>query len=166
MLDRQEASLLFRLISHRDERGSTLITTHKAIRDWPEILAGDEVMATALLDRLLHRCHVFNIRGCSYRLRELQEQLKSGAPPGDYGRLRLPPSPGWSPRRSGDPPGLLGMDRLVTDRVPELRHSWCPLTAWPFESCRMAAQAGTSLRGADRAHDPIASRPRGIHGAR
>lgn len=70
VLDRQEASLLFRLITHRDERGSTLITTHKAIRDWPEILAGDEVMATALLDRLLHRCHVFNIRGCSYRLRE------------------------------------------------------------------------------------------------
>lgn len=76
VLDRQEASLFFRLISHRYERGSTLITTNKAVRDWPEILAGDEVMATALLDRLLHRCHVFNIRGSSYRLRELQGQLK------------------------------------------------------------------------------------------
>ncbi len=41
-----------------------------------EILAGDEVMATALLDRLLHRCHVLNIKGRSYRLRDLEGRLK------------------------------------------------------------------------------------------
>lgn len=75
-LTREEAALLFRLISYRYERGSTMITTNKAIRDWPEILAGDEVMATALLDRLLHRCHVFNIKGSSYRLKDLEKQLK------------------------------------------------------------------------------------------
>ena len=70
-LTRQEASLLFRLVSYRYEKGSTIITTNKSVKDWPEVLAGDEVMTTALLDRLLHRCHVFNIKGRSYRLRDL-----------------------------------------------------------------------------------------------
>jgi DNA replication protein DnaC len=74
-LTRQEASLLFRLVSYRYEKGSTLITTNKSIKDWPEVLAGDEVMTTALLDRLLHRCHVFNIKGRSYRLRDLEGRM-------------------------------------------------------------------------------------------
>ena len=75
-LTRQEASLFFRLVSWRYQKGSTLITTNKAVKDWPEVFAGDEVMVTALLDRLLHRCHVFNIKGKSYRLRELEQQIK------------------------------------------------------------------------------------------
>lgn len=75
-MSRQEASLLFRLVSYRYERGSILITTNKAVKDWPEVLAGDEVMATALLDRLLHRCHVLNIKGRSYRLRDLERMVK------------------------------------------------------------------------------------------
>jgi DNA replication protein DnaC len=76
VLDRQEAGLLFRLVNYRYGRGSILITTNKPISAWPEILAGDEVMATALLDRLLHRCHVLNIKGRSYRLRDLEGRLK------------------------------------------------------------------------------------------
>jgi DNA replication protein DnaC len=75
-LSRQEAALLFRLVSCRYQKGSTIITTNKAVKDWPEILAGDEAMATAMLDRLLHHCHVFNIKGRSYRLRDLERQLK------------------------------------------------------------------------------------------
>lgn len=75
-LTRLEASLFFRLVSWRYQKGSTLITTNKAVKDWPEVFAGDEVMVTALLDRLLHRCHVFNIKGKSYRLRELEQQIK------------------------------------------------------------------------------------------
>jgi DNA replication protein DnaC len=75
-MTRQEASLFFRLVSYRYQRGSTLITTNKSVKDWPEVLAGDEVMATAILDRLLHRCHVLNIRGRSYRLRELEKLMK------------------------------------------------------------------------------------------
>jgi DNA replication protein DnaC len=75
-MGRPEASLLFRLVSFRYGRGSTLITTNKAVKDWPEILAGDEAMATALLDRLLHHCHVLNIKGRSYRLRDLERLLK------------------------------------------------------------------------------------------
>ena len=71
-MTRQEASLFFRLVSHRYGRGSLLITTNKGIKDWPEVLAGDEVLATAILDRLLHRSHVLNIKGRSYRLRDLE----------------------------------------------------------------------------------------------
>jgi len=78
-LNRQEASLFFRLVSHRYERGSILITTNKGIRDWPEVLAGDEVLATAILDRLLHRSHVLNIKGRSYRLRELEQAVSATA---------------------------------------------------------------------------------------
>jgi DNA replication protein DnaC len=74
-LSRADAALLFRLVSCRYRRGSTIITTNKSVQDWPEILAGDEVMATALLDRLLHHCHVFNLQGRSFRLRALEAQL-------------------------------------------------------------------------------------------
>ena len=94
VMSRLEASLLFRLVSARYEKGATLITTNKSVKDWPEILAGDEVMATALLDRLLHHCHVLNIKGRSYRLRDLERALAGGAaaaeaPQSPYG---LPPS--------------------------------------------------------------------------
>ena len=75
-MSRQEASLFFRLVSWRYQTGSTLITTNKAVKDWPEVFGGDEVMVTALLDRLLHKCHVFNIKGRSYRLRALEQQTK------------------------------------------------------------------------------------------
>ena len=71
-MSREEAGLFFRLVSYRYGRGSILITSNKGIRDWPEILAGDEILATAILDRLLHRSHVLNIRGRSYRLRDLE----------------------------------------------------------------------------------------------
>ena len=55
---------------------STIITTNKSVKDWPEILAGDEVMATAILDRLLRRSHVLNVTGRSYRLKDLENMLK------------------------------------------------------------------------------------------
>ena len=64
-----------RLVSYRYGRGSILITTNKGIRDWPEILAGDEVLATAILDRLLHHSHVLDIKGRSYRLRDLEHAV-------------------------------------------------------------------------------------------
>lgn len=75
-LSRMEANLFFRLVSYRYQRGSTILTTNKSIRDWPEVLAGDEVLTTAILDRLLHKSHVVNIKGRSYRLREIEQTLK------------------------------------------------------------------------------------------
>ena len=76
-LNRQEAELLFRLISERYEHGSVILTSNKYFRDWGELLS-DNVLATALLDRLLHHAHVVNIRGQTYRLRD---RLKAGIQP-------------------------------------------------------------------------------------
>jgi len=74
-MTRHEASLFFRLVSHRYQRGSILITTNKGIKDWPEVLAGDEVLATAILDRLLHNSYVLDVKGRSYRLRDLERAV-------------------------------------------------------------------------------------------
>ena len=63
------AMLFFQLINRRYERASTVLTSNKGFEDWGEIL-GDEVMAAALIDRLLHHCHIVNIRGNSYRMRQ------------------------------------------------------------------------------------------------
>lgn len=76
-LDRLEAELLFRLISERYEHGSVVLTSNKYFSDWGELLS-DDVLATALLDRLLHHAHVVNIRGQTYRLRN---RLKAGLQP-------------------------------------------------------------------------------------
>lgn len=75
-MNREDAGLFFRLVSYRYRRGSTAITTNKSVKDWPGILAGDEAMTAALLDRLLHKSVVLNIRGRSYRLQELEKALK------------------------------------------------------------------------------------------
>jgi DNA replication protein DnaC len=70
-LDRLGANLLFQLVSRRYERGSILITSNQSLAGWGQVF-GDQVIATAILDRLLHRSHVLNISGRSYRLRELE----------------------------------------------------------------------------------------------
>jgi DNA replication protein DnaC len=75
-MSREDASLFFRLVSYRYRRGSTAITTNKSVKDWPGILAGDEAMTAAVLDRLLHKSVVLNVRGRSYRLQELEKVLK------------------------------------------------------------------------------------------
>jgi DNA replication protein DnaC len=74
---RDEANLFFRMVSYRYQRGAICITSNKAVKDWPEMLAGDEVITSAVLDRLLHSSHVLNIRGRSYRLKELEASLNS-----------------------------------------------------------------------------------------
>ena len=78
-MTRQEASLLFRLVSYRYGRGSILITTNKGVAEWPAVLAGDEVLATA---SRLHRSHILNISGRSYPLRELDRAAAASRSPG------------------------------------------------------------------------------------
>ncbi len=68
-LDHLEATLLFQLVSSRYERGSIIITSNKGFGEWGEVM-GDPILATALLDRLLHHAQVINIRGNSYRLKD------------------------------------------------------------------------------------------------
>jgi DNA replication protein DnaC len=79
-MSRQDASLFFRLVRYRYGRGAILITTNKGIKDWTELLAGDEILTTAILDRLLHHSHVLNIKGRSYRLRDLEHAVNLANP--------------------------------------------------------------------------------------
>ena len=67
-VSRTGAMLFFQLMSRRYEHASTVLTSNKSFEEWGEIF-GDEVMAAALIDRLLHHCHIVNIRGNSYRMR-------------------------------------------------------------------------------------------------
>ena len=66
-LDKRGAELLFQVITKRYERGSIIITTNIAFKDWPRIFAGDATMTSALLDRLLHHAQPVVIEGDSYR---------------------------------------------------------------------------------------------------
>jgi DNA replication protein DnaC len=63
------AVLFFQLMNRRYERASTVLTSNKGFEEWGQIFL-DDVMATALIDRILHHCHLVNIRGNSYRMRE------------------------------------------------------------------------------------------------
>ena len=71
------AVLFFQLINARHEKASTVLTSNKGFEDWGGVL-GDEVMAAALIDRLVHHCHIVNIRGNSYRMKDHQNLLQSG----------------------------------------------------------------------------------------
>lgn len=69
--DELSASIFFQVISKRYEHGSLILTSNKSYVEWGNVF-GDEVLATAILDRLLHHSTTFNIKGNSYRLREKQ----------------------------------------------------------------------------------------------
>lgn len=68
-VSRTGAVLFFQLMNRRYERASTVLTSNKGFEDWGTVLS-DEVMAAALIDRVLHHCHLVNIRGNSFRMRE------------------------------------------------------------------------------------------------
>ena len=68
-LDRMAAQFLFRLVSRRYHKGSVILTSNKSFGEWGDIFA-DPVLATAILDRLLHFSTTINIRGHSFRLRQ------------------------------------------------------------------------------------------------
>ena len=74
-LSHQTAKLFFQLISKRYEKGSIIVTTNKPFEQWGEIF-NDDVVAAAVLDRLLHHSYPFYISGKSYRLKNI-ENLKS-----------------------------------------------------------------------------------------
>jgi IstB-like ATP binding protein/DDE superfamily endonuclease len=91
-IDRQGANLFFQLVSRRYERGSIIITSNQSLGAWGEVF-GDPVIASAILDRLLHHSITVNIKGESFRLKEklraglLKPKLDSPLPP-------LSPGPG------------------------------------------------------------------------
>ena len=91
-IDRQGANLFFQLVSRRYERGTLIITSNQSLGAWGEVF-GDAVIASAILDRLLHHSITVNIKGESFRLKEklraglLKPKLDSPLPP-------LSPGPG------------------------------------------------------------------------
>ncbi|MEV7796677.1 IS21-like element helper ATPase IstB [Streptomyces sp. NPDC087512] len=74
-LERAEANLVFQVISKRYEKGSIILTSNKTFGEWGQVF-GDEVLATAILDRLLHHCEVVSINGNSYRLKNRLQAIE------------------------------------------------------------------------------------------
>ena len=72
-IDKFGADCLFQIISHRYERGATLITTNRVYKQWASIFNNDAVLASALLDRLLHHAETVRIEGKSYRSKDQVE---------------------------------------------------------------------------------------------
>ena len=60
--------MVFQMVSRRYEKGSIIVTSNKSFGEWGEVF-GDDVLASAILDRLLHHCEVISIKGPSYRLK-------------------------------------------------------------------------------------------------
>ena len=75
-MDKQGANLFFQLIAKRYEKHSTIITTNQTFNKWGEVFS-DNVLANAILDRLLHHSTVINIRGNSYRIKDKLQHLIS-----------------------------------------------------------------------------------------
>ena len=67
-MDKERESLFFQIIRQRYERGSLITTTNLPIGRWDELFTG-QLAATAILDRLLHHCHLLSITGESYRVK-------------------------------------------------------------------------------------------------
>jgi DNA replication protein DnaC len=93
-------NLFFQLVNARYERGAMILTSNRGFAEWGEVF-GDPVVATALLDRLLHHAVVVQIEGSSYRLRQhaelMPEHVRSKA-------IIAPPMPAPIPKRRGRPP--------------------------------------------------------------
>jgi len=99
-------NLFFQLVNARYERGAMILTSNRGFAEWGEVF-GDPVVATALLDRLLHHAVVIQIEGASYRLRQhgdlIPEHVRSKA-------LITPPP---VPRRRGRPPKKANLDHIA-----------------------------------------------------
>ncbi len=95
-------NLFFQLVNARYERGAMILTSNRGFAEWGDVF-GDPVVATALLDRLLHHAIVVQIEGSSYRLRQhaelMPEHVRSKA-------IIAPPTPAPIPKRRGRPPKI------------------------------------------------------------
>jgi DNA replication protein DnaC len=69
-IDKRGADLLFQIISQRYERGSIILTSNRAFKNWPEIFNNDSTLTSAILDRLLHHAETILIEGKSYRMKD------------------------------------------------------------------------------------------------
>lgn len=91
------ANLFFQLVNHRYEKGAMILTSNRGFAEWGEVF-GDPVVATALLDRLLHHAIVVQIEGASYRLRAHADLIMEHTR--NHAAIMHPPPP----KRRGRPP--------------------------------------------------------------
>lgn len=77
-LSRAEGNMVFQLVSRRYERGSIILTSNKSFSEMAQVF-GDDALATAILDRLLHHAEVVTINGPSYRLKDHMLTKEGGA---------------------------------------------------------------------------------------
>nr|WP_284143002.1 ATP-binding protein [Caloranaerobacter azorensis] len=75
-LNEHIVDLFYEIISKRYEKGSVIITSNKSFDEWGNIFF-DSILASAILDRIVHHCHLVLIKGESYRMKEQKERLKS-----------------------------------------------------------------------------------------
>ena len=78
-IDQHGADLLFQTISQRYERGSIILTTNKAFKQWPAIFNHDSTITSAVLDRLLHHAETIVIEGSSFRMKDQLEPIPAAA---------------------------------------------------------------------------------------
>jgi DNA replication protein DnaC len=74
-MDRERESLFFQVIRQRYEKNSLIITTNLPMGRWDELFTG-KLAATAILDRLVHHCHILSITGDSYRVKGSKQSVK------------------------------------------------------------------------------------------
>lgn len=96
-------NLFFQLVNARYEKGAMILTSNRGFAEWGEVF-GDPVVATALLDRLLHHAVVVQIEGSSYRLRQHADLVP------EHVRSKAHISPPPPPKRRGRPPGVKPTD--------------------------------------------------------
>jgi DNA replication protein DnaC len=80
--DPEAANLMFSLVSNRYERASMIVTSNKPFSKWGEIF-GDDMAATAMIDRLIHHSEILSLKGDSYRLRGKDLDTRIGAKPAE-----------------------------------------------------------------------------------
>lgn len=99
------ANLFFQLVNHRYEKGAMILTSNRGFAEWGEVF-GDLVVATALLDRLLHHAIVVQIEGAGYRLRDHADLMP------EHTRAHAAIAPPPQPKRRGRPPKNGRIDHL------------------------------------------------------
>ena len=97
------SNLFFQLVNARYEKGAMILTSNRGFAEWGEVF-GDPVVATALLDRLLHHAIVVQIEGASYRLRAHADLIP------EHVRANAPIAPPPPPKRRGRPPKIRSAD--------------------------------------------------------
>ena len=119
--DPEAANLMFSLVSSRYERASMIVTSNKPFSAWGEIF-GDDMAATAMIDRLIHHAEILSLKGDSYRLRG-----KERRPPRPTHRLTLSPTE----LQPAPPPPTLARAGGISLRSPTARSAKSRRTSNP-----------------------------------